>query len=296
WSRSFAEVVKDRKIIGVIDQNNDGGLLPRKQWGLLRRALATVALKVVDENPGPPPDCSDASWYQGNVKLIACEDERSAALPSRPRARVWLLSEPSEPEAIRSLLTRFNPKLPTEGWKVVKVEKNERVTMNVGILLNQTCQEPLAALQNRVKYGFDKVQLRIYDTDKLAAENLAACASYEPPSDDEMEYEEALHTGYVSTDSELAENLNLSSFLLKTLEKLIDTHIRLTTSPSLLSNAQHAYRKGRSTDTSLHSLVSCIERVFRNKEYSLVAFLDIEGAFSNVTPKAITGAMTPLGI
>jgi len=84
---------------------------------------------------------------------------------------VWLPSEPSEPEAILSLLTRFNPKLPTDGWKAVKVEKTERVTMNVVILLNQACLEPLAAQQNRVNYGFDKVQLRIYDTDKLAADN-----------------------------------------------------------------------------------------------------------------------------
>jgi len=101
---------------------------------------------------------------KGNVKLIACEDERSAALykaainkvgevypgaklavceaaaiPSRPRARVWLPSEPSEPEAILSLLTRFNPKLSTGGLKVVKVEKTERVKMNVVILLNQAC-------------------------------------------------------------------------------------------------------------------------------------------------------------
>jgi len=72
--------------------------------------------------------------------------------------------------------------------------------MNVVILLNQACLEPLAAQQNRVIYGFDKVQLRIYDTAKLAADNLAACASYEPPSDDELEHEEATLTGYVSTD------------------------------------------------------------------------------------------------
>jgi len=32
--------------------------------------------------------------------------------------------------------------------------------------------ESLAAEQNRVNYRFDKVQLRIYDTDKLAADNL----------------------------------------------------------------------------------------------------------------------------
>jgi len=31
-------------------------------------------------------------------------------------------------------------------------------------------------------------------------------------------------------------------------------------------------------------------------EYSLAAFIDIEGAFNNVTPTAITGALTELGI
>jgi len=77
WSRSFAEVVKVRKIIGVIDQSDEGGRIPRNHWGLVRRVLASVAL--LDENPGPPPDCTDEGWYQGNVKLIACEDERSAA-------------------------------------------------------------------------------------------------------------------------------------------------------------------------------------------------------------------------
>jgi len=105
------------------------------------------------------------------------------------------------------LLARFKPKLLTNGWKVVKVEKTERVTMNVVILLNQDCLQPLAAQQNRVNYGFDKVQLRIYDTDKLAADKLAACASYEPPSGDELEHEEATLNGYVSTDSELTESL-----------------------------------------------------------------------------------------
>jgi len=74
---------------------------------------------------------------------------------------------------------------------------------------------------------------------------------------------------------------------MKTLERLIDTHIRLTIDQSLLSDAQHAYRKGRSTDTALHSLVASIERGFLNKEYSVAAFLDIEGAFNNSTPTVL---------
>jgi len=82
--------------------------------------------------------------------------------------------------------------------KVVKVEKTERVTMNLVILLNQACLEPLAAQQNRLNYGFDKVQLRIYETDKPVADNLSAFASYERIR---------THTGYVSTDSELTESL-----------------------------------------------------------------------------------------
>jgi len=59
--------------------------------------------------------------------------------------------------------------------------------------------------------SLDKVQLRIYDTDKLAADNLAACPPYEPPSDDELEHEEATLTGYVSTDSELTGTRELCS-------------------------------------------------------------------------------------
>jgi len=36
--------------------------------------------------------------------------------------------------------------------------------------------------------------------------------------------------------------------------------------------------------------------IVKNKEYSLAVFLDIEGAFNNITPTAITGALTELGI
>ncbi|KAM8702259.1 hypothetical protein ACLKA7_007602 [Drosophila subpalustris] len=54
--------------------------------------------------------------------------------------------------------------------------------------------------------------------------------------------------------------------------------------------------KGRYTETALHSVIATIEKSLSLKEYTLEAFLDIEGAFNNGFPEAITGALTGLGI
>ena len=90
--------------------------------------------------------------------------------------------------------------------------------------------------------------------------------------------------------------ISLSSFLLKTLERIIDTFIRSSLNAEDLSNTQHAYMKGKSTETALHTLVGHIERSLHYKEYTLVAFLDIEGAFNNVKPESVLDAMRQLRI
>jgi len=43
-------------------------------------------------------------------------------------------------------------------------------------------------------------------------------------------------------------------------------------------------------------VVSSIEKSLSIKEYTLIAFLDIEGAFNNVLPIAITESLTELGV
>lgn len=83
----------------------------------------------------------------------------------------------------------------------------------------------------------------------------------------------------------------LTSFLMKTLERLIDIYIRngaLCYMP--LHDGQHAYRAGRSTLSALHSLTGILERAIDRKKIALSAFFDIEGAFSNVTFDAILRA------
>jgi hypothetical protein len=78
--------------------------------------------------------------------------------------------------------------------------------------------------------------------------------------------------------------ISLSSFLLKTMEKLVDRQIRdgaLKEYP--LHQNQHAYQTGKSTETALHNVVKCIENSIEHKDIALGAFLDIGGAFDRTS-------------
>lgn len=85
--------------------------------------------------------------------------------------------------------------------------------------------------------------------------------------------------------------ISLTSFLLKTMEKLIDLHIRVNhLSRQPLHCKQFAYQAGRSTVSALHHLVSKIENAIRYKEIALAAFIDVEGAFDNTGYDSIKAA------
>jgi len=90
--------------------------------------------------------------------------------------------------------------------------------------------------------------------------------------------------------------ISLTSFLLKSFEGMTSLHIRATIDPTQISEAQHVYTKIKSTESALHLVVSSIEKSLSVKEYTLIAFLDIEGAFNNVLPTAITESLTELGV
>lgn len=90
--------------------------------------------------------------------------------------------------------------------------------------------------------------------------------------------------------------ISLSSFVMKVLERILDSHIRGKINVNNISPSQHAYIKGKSTDTALHAIVSEIETSLEHKQYSLAAFMDIEGAFNNVNVDAITDALINLKV
>jgi len=69
------------------------------------------------------------------------------------------------------------------------------------------------------------------------------------------------------TDPKSFRPISLTSFLLKTLEKLVDVSIRSTLLVEHpLQRTLHAYRAGRSTDTALYHLKSLIEDSLTHKE------------------------------
>ncbi|KAL7723800.1 hypothetical protein ACLKA6_008701 [Drosophila palustris] len=494
--RSFAQIAKERILIGVLDQGNADGRIPRNQWKWVETALATRCFEMLDSEPGPPPICKDVGWYQGNVKVIACDDERSAELykaavskigevypgaklvaidwkdvPVRPRARLWIPSSMKEPDKLLLMLQRCNPSLPTHDWKVAKIEEMPGPTSQAVMILNKESLAPIDAAGGELNFGFSSVFIRVYKSDATQANGLSDKPTEEDITEELEAPERPELDGYVSDASTITRELSalctmadqeitldvasddedanqtvvevLSSDVPKdsadkppslfsngdntavSLElhpapirllscymaydhpgpppeiitrRLVDDCVKnniglimgcdanahhaqwgstnintrgylkreddtwttsseesldallsklfpgcsihktgnqlspeevplcsslLSThnvswainsfqpfkspgpdgiSPAhlqyaeLISSSQHAYRKGRSTETALHSVIATIEKSLSLKEYTLIAFLDIEGAFNNVFPEAITGALLDLGI
>ena len=79
--------------------------------------------------------------------------------------------------------------------------------------------------------------------------------------------------------------ISLTSFLMKTLERMVDRYlVERIISPYPLHENQHAYRRGRSTETALHAVVAKIERSLHHKDVALAVFFDVEGAFDKARP------------
>jgi hypothetical protein len=75
--------------------------------------------------------------------------------------------------------------------------------------------------------------------------------------------------------------ISLTSFLLKTLERLADRYLRDALVLVPLHSNQHAYQAGKSVETALHQFVVRVEKALDQQETALGVFLDIEGAINS---------------
>ena len=90
---------------------------------------------------------------------------------------------------------------------------------------------------------------------------------------------------------------SLTSFLLKTLEILVERFLRdetLVLKP--LHPNQHAYQARKSVEMALHQLVVRAEKALDQQEIALGIFLDIEGMFNNTSYDSMCVALVRHGV
>ena len=89
-------------------------------------------------------------------------------------------------------------------------------------------------------------------------------------------------------DAKSYRTITLSSNFLKIHERLILWFMEHDLGlDNTLNKKQYGFRKGCSTEAALHKIVHIIERRIKKKGYVLGTFLDIEGAFDNISFNAI---------
>ena len=90
--------------------------------------------------------------------------------------------------------------------------------------------------------------------------------------------------------------ISLTSFFFKTLEKLMLWEAEKTCLlASPMHPNQHAFRKNHSCDIALSRVVGHIEKSILNGHYTLGVFLDIQGAFDNITIDSLKAGMEAHG-
>ena len=99
------------------------------------------------------------------------------------------------------------------------------------------------------------------------------------------------------TDAKSFQPISLTSFLLKTLERLYDRELRETSLKDIpMHSNQHAYSLGKSTESALHAVVDRIEGAIKNKSMCLGTFVDILGAFDKSKFTSIRAALLRHGV
>ncbi|CAK1595289.1 unnamed protein product [Parnassius mnemosyne] len=95
------------------------------------------------------------------------------------------------------------------------------------------------------------------------------------------------------TDPKSYRPISLTSFLLKTMERMCERELRGSALMNLpLHDKQYAYSLGKSTESALHQVTTKIEEAIQIKEICLGSFIDIEGAFDRTNFSSIKGALS----
>ena len=98
--------------------------------------------------------------------------------------------------------------------------------------------------------------------------------------------------GYFFSNPGNNRSINLCSSLLKLLENTVQLYLHEHLDiDSSLSHNQLGFRRGRSTDETLHNVVSHIEQTLPKEQFALSCFVDIKAAFDSISFRSIISAL-----
>src|SRR5262249_11714495 len=91
--------------------------------------------------------------------------------------------------------------------------------------------------------------------------------------------------------------VSLTSFAMKGLEKIVDEWVKSTSlNQNPIHDSQHAYQRGKSTETALLRLLESAPSAIDEGEYALTVFMDVEYAFDKPTLETVKDAFDDHGI
>uniref|UniRef100_A0A1I8IQ35 Reverse transcriptase domain-containing protein n=1 Tax=Macrostomum lignano TaxID=282301 RepID=A0A1I8IQ35_9PLAT len=199
----------------------------------------------------------------------------------------WLrrLVEPKDSIALRYCSRNSTPQL-TSPRDLPPNQRCKMILLRAALIRDEASQLLLLLLQ------FLPVRVGCcFELDRMTARAAQLLASAAQPCPTTLERIKTMDS-MTDADPESACTVSLTSAMLKLTERLILWRLlscELTAMP--LSNNQHAFRTGRSTDSALHAIVEKIERAVLGDGYALALFLDIVGAFDNVIFEAFQRAL-----
>jgi len=103
----------------------------------------------------------DAGWYQGSVKVVGRDSQRSADLYKQA-------TSDRLPAAIKALedslymLQECTPYLPTKDWKVVKLEEHERHVNQAVLVLNKESVAAIETARGVLNFGLSAIHIKVY--------------------------------------------------------------------------------------------------------------------------------------
>ncbi len=91
--------------------------------------------------------------------------------------------------------------------------------------------------------------------------------------------------------------ITLASFILKTLERLVQWQLESTELRLLpLHDNQYGFRKGRGTEQAISKTLATLEKLKAARRPTIAVFLDIKGAFDNVSFASLSRGLTKRGV